>query len=475
MDHLPELPFEKILGYLSLEDLLKSRAISKSFQQKIDNYRVKSLCYSEHPSGFILGKGRWVSGAFAENFISSTQFELFFNTFSRSVLSSLKHLRLCDFIIGLKNRTAFARILNSFCQLEELDIIRAECNLKREFTLSLPVLSRIHLDGLIGIEKLTLDAPNLKKVKLLKNPIPSSYSSPKLDIVHCQSVETLIIPSLRNLKQPMKKLTKLNYLFTCHLSSTIEPKFLSSLENLKEVHLYFPGFIDQLFEQKQRYGRIDLKIYLCGLLLNGPNDPAIATEEFKEENFHRLEESPSRLAHVISFWRSLHYSAIKSLAPGSNVLNRFADLNTILVNDPVEDIERFLDLLKNFDNIVKLEFWDDQPQDLFDRLPEYCAVQGLYIGREISDVQFLFQLKNLVHLDLPGCQFDAESIRKAFNELQFLSQFRFKYLNKLVTIELVRIKIAHPKQFRVSIDKNHKTVSNLNSAIQFITKRLKTS
>lgn len=112
-----------------------------------------------------------------------------------------------------------------------------------------------------------------------------------------------------------------------------------------------------------------------------------------------------------------------------NILNRFTELNTIMVQYPIEDIQHFLDLLKNLDNIVKHEFWDDQPQDLFDRLPDYCAVQGLYIGREVSDVQFLFQLKNLIYLNLPGCQFNSGSIRKVFNELQFLSLFRFKFVD----------------------------------------------
>ena len=126
MDDLPKLPFEQILSYLSLKDRLKLSAVSRSCHQKIDSYRVNSLCYSERPAGCILGKSRLVGGAFVQNFISSTRFESFFNAFSRSTLSNLKHLRLCDLSLDLKTKTAFNRILKLFGQLEQLDIIRAK-------------------------------------------------------------------------------------------------------------------------------------------------------------------------------------------------------------------------------------------------------------------------------------------------------------------------------------------------------------
>ena len=37
MDDLPELPFEKVLSYLSLGDLIKSRAVSRRWYHKIDS------------------------------------------------------------------------------------------------------------------------------------------------------------------------------------------------------------------------------------------------------------------------------------------------------------------------------------------------------------------------------------------------------------------------------------------------------
>ena len=65
MNDLPVLPFEKILSYLSLKDLIKSRAVSRRWYRMINSFRVKRICISESPIGFIFEKNRLVSNAFA--------------------------------------------------------------------------------------------------------------------------------------------------------------------------------------------------------------------------------------------------------------------------------------------------------------------------------------------------------------------------------------------------------------------------
>ena len=112
MDDLPELPFEQILGYLSLEDRLKSMTVSRRWYNKINSFRVRSLCYSGRPRGFI----------------SFSRFELFVNTFGQSIFSNLKHR--CDLHLNARNGIAFVQALNSFGQLEELDIIRLRSDQK---------------------------------------------------------------------------------------------------------------------------------------------------------------------------------------------------------------------------------------------------------------------------------------------------------------------------------------------------------
>ena len=470
MDDLPELPFEKVLSYLNLEDRLKLGAVSRGCRQKIANSRVKTLCYSDRPSGFILEKSRWVSGAFAKNFISSTRFESFFNAYGRSIFANLKHLRLCDLNLDLENRTAFTRTLKSFGQLEQLDIIRAKCSRKRTFTLNLPMLTGIHLENLSGIQKLTLNAPRLRKVKHVAFDWAAERSSALLDIVHGESVESLCVWDLTRITQKaVKNLKNLKYMHVGYLSR-IDSTFLSSLEQLKELHLLSRGSIKLLFQQKQQYGRVDLKIYLDGYLLSGPDDPTIPFnwDFLLPEDFRRLTESPSRLADVIQLHDRIYYYDDKNYFPKSkiNFLSRFADLKSINAQHPIRDIENFLNLLKNCD-IVELQFWGPQPQELFERLPEHCAVQRLEISVADPDLRHLLRLKHLIHLDIYR-SFDVETIRKVFEELPFVSLFKFLYLNKVASIES-----AHPEQFTASVEKGRnvhgeKTVSNLNAAFLFI-------
>ena len=100
-----------------------------------------------------------------------------------------------------------------------------------------------------------------------------------------------------------------------------------------------------MFEQKKRHGRADVKIYLCGLLLNGPDDPERNTfndsDSFclTEESLVCLAKHPSRLANEIRLYRFLEYSTIEYIAPlrKVNLLKRFTDLFHVIVDSSVQD------------------------------------------------------------------------------------------------------------------------------------------
>ena len=462
MDDLPELPFEKVLSYLSLEDRLKSRAISRRWCERIDSFRVKRLCFSQCPSGFVWAKDRWISGAFAQNFISSTRFESFVTTFGPTILFNLKHLRLCCFDLNTENVAEFAQTLQSFGQLEELVLLhfgywhsRADPGV--DLQLNLPLLKSILLENVHGIRKLTLDTPRLVKVKL-------SCSSTKLDLLHGESVEKLATDRLKNVA--VKQLKNLKYLHNQQgQPAKFDSTFLSDLKQLKEIHLHHEDDTSKMFEQMQRFGRVDLKVFQWGLLLNGPDDPAMHSlfNWLDRQGWRCLAENQSRLADEILLYDDICYGVIEEVSPElENVLSRFTDLDRTFVFHRVQDTARFLKFLNRFKNIIALEIWSDQPQELFDRLPEHCAVQWLTIKAEISDFAFLFKLKHLFYLTIEW-SIDTHSIRKFLNELPFLAIFSFQFLGTNVKFDLVRF-----KQFKVSVAGRETTVSDLNAAIKFI-------
>ena len=466
MDDLPELPFEQVLSYLNLEDRLKARAVSRSWRKKFDCYPVKTLCYSDRPLGFIHGKNRWVSGTFAQNFISCTRFPTFFDTFGQTILSTLKRLRLCALDLDEQNET-FAPTLNSFDQLEELSIIRFNLSVmlsETQFELNLPMLTSLQLEDVREIEQLTLNAPRLKQIRLV------NCNRLSLVVVHGESVERLLADCFEY--TALKNLKNLQYLYLEYYPAT-DSTLLSSLDQLKEIHTIGRdrGQVANLLRQKQRYGRADLKIYLYGLLLNGPDDPAIRfLPPYTQELFVQLAENSSRLPDEIPFYQNLNYSAIEDVAPGlqADILKRFTGLYEVTVYSPVKDIQRFLALLKNLKSIVKLTFLCDQPQDLFDRLPEPLAVQWLIIYDAPADLEFLRRMKQLNDLDV-RCSIDVELVRKFFEELPFLLVLSFQHNNKLAIIEDFKDSgWTQSGPFQVWCGEKSAEVPDLEAAIQFI-------
>ena len=468
LDDLPDLPFEKILSFLSLKERIRSRAVSRRWCGTIDNLIVKTLCFSSRPVYLIFEKSRWVSGVFAQNFISSPRFGPFFSTFRPSILSGLKHLRLCKLYLKAEDIPAFAQALNLFGQLEELDITNhpnrsGHGKLKFDLELNLPMLKSIQLNLVYRIKKLTLDAPKLQAIRIY------CCSNLEMDLVHCESVKKLSVFSGKYIA--VNTLKNLRYLFGGALFQS-DFTFLSDLQQLKEIHLVCCPNASELFHQKQQYKRADLKIYICGFRLDGPEDletpdlnmGTVFTASFNEKLIARLAKEQSRMADEIPFRELLYYSAIEGVFSGSEmkVLKRYTDLQSIIIHKPVQDTQRFLNLLKNCNNLVVIEFLCGQPQDLFDRLPEHSAPKQFILRNSLHplpDLGFIFKLKDLFHICLEF-EIDNELVRKAFDELELLNMFWFMYRNKYAIIWY------GPGGFQIDRNRKEYNVSDVSAAIE---------
>ena len=125
LNDMPDLPFELIISYLSLQDCIGCRTLSRRWCGTINRLRIKILCFWRRPS--FNAQRRLFSGALARNFVSSARFDLLCQTtLDQSILSSLKQ-RLCDLRLGAEQTITFGQVLNLFGQLEELDIVQFKC------------------------------------------------------------------------------------------------------------------------------------------------------------------------------------------------------------------------------------------------------------------------------------------------------------------------------------------------------------
>ena len=151
-----------------------------------------------------------------------------------------------------------------------------------------------------------------------------------------------------------------------------------------------------------------------------------------------------------------------------NVLKRLTDLYKIIVDKPVQDTQRFLDVLKDLGCIADVRFFADH---LFDRLPEHCAVKYLIMSSAPSDLGFLFRLESLIYIELKF-SIDYKFVRKGFEELNFLFQFEFRHIDNQVAI-----RFDQQKRLQVCLEltffgdnKEWVNCSDLNAAIEFISK-----
>ena len=471
LDDLPELPFEEILRYLTLEARLKCRAVSRSWRKRFDSYPVKSLCYFERH----IGARQTVSNEFVQNFISSTRFAPFFKAFRHSILSNLKHLRLCYLRLDVKSGSKLFRTLNSFDQLEQLDLFDFNKNdvdddyegLK--IKLNLPMLQRVQCNNVPVIRKLTLDSPRLQKIKLV-----NCSMFLRLVIVHTESIETIIINQLDQMR--VKNLKNLKKLYIKHLT---DPTLLSGLQ-LEELHLDESTDLSMVFEQKKRYGLDGMKIFYNGILMSSPDDWPLSTYSFgldqDEKIIELLVANRARLADEIPFWDCLNYLPLERVDPNVqiDILNRLTDLNLIsLSGSKVQNIERFLNKLKMFRNITRLEINSDAPQEqeLFDQLPEHCEVQELSIYHPVSDFGFLFRLKSLCHLSLEYASGDL--VRKAFEELPLLAFFEFNFLDQDLANHYwysISRKLDHRFEVRIKPCFTYAICSDLGATIKLLRK-----
>lgn len=493
MDTVPFEVFRKILSYLDLDEVIRSRLVSRLWCAYVDNFVETKLFYSERPKGQILGKNRLVTGKFTQNFIASSKFEAFFGNFSRTIFSGLKHLRIAHLNIDCKT---FPQVINSLDQLEDLDLIKVtvqhrgpnnpfdeELCQKLGFTdhqsaffqnelnlpigldhtiqLNLPNLKSIEFDQIQGIYDLTLDTPKLSKIRLW------DCGSLKLDLVH-ESVEHLVTDYAKHLNVEKQKNLKYYY---CSFLTTISSTFLSSLQHLKEIHLdgYFKTF--EIHRQRLQYNRPDLKIYYFGLLVNDPSDPinTFPFDYFSNRVVNCYVQNYQRLADEVLFYMWFDYTPIERVVPTVqvNIWNRFVKMNDIRVDQPVRDTGDFLNFLKNFDNLETLSFSCKQPQRLFDQLPNYCSVQTLTIGSSVKDLEFLFKLSHLVDLSMHSIV-DTEFIRRIFGQLKFLLRFSFLFQQSYDC----EIQIVHPKLFQVKFRQyTARNFESLNEVISFLTDR----
>ena len=473
MDNLNWPSLEKVLRYLTLEEVLELRTVSKGWRAWVDNFRADSLCYSAQKRGHIYGKHRLISGKFDRNFIGSTKFESFFGIFAKSIFSDLKHLRICN--LAMQSGSPLVQALNNFRKLKELDLINLRLGASADrLQLNLPELQSIRIEDLSGIDELTVDAPQLSTIKLWICPLRSTFR--RLNIIHVESVQHVVAYSMRHLD-----VSKFENLQDISWSDYRSAECLWDLKKLKEIHLT-GGSLKEVFDLQEKYWEehhLYLMVYFCGLQVDyhyrdmdrltckdsGDYFPSNSWISHVYRCVHS-DKDPQKLADEfrVRYQSPMDYSKIEETVPMMPVdfWKRFANLNEIVVSEPIElkKVGRFLQFLENLESVTSLRFESRQPQDLYDRLPEHCAIQGLQISvaRNLNS-GFLCRLKHLINASVVY-RVSGDIILRVFKELQFIRSFTF--INRVGSS--VEICLDESRRFVISVGGTQAVFKHLNKA-----------
>ena len=419
MGDLPDLPFKLVLNYLDLGDLIRCRAVSRRWREKVDSIRVESLFFSEWPSGCIINKSRLVVADFVRNYISSPKFESFFGHFGRSLLGRLRHLRVCD--LCLKSRCpAFIAAVHSFSgSLEHLDLVRVD-DLCDDFELNLQHLKSIRLEH-CEINSLTLIAPKLAELKLWY------IGESRLRIVHAEPVRSVVADKEYF---DVEQLVNLEF-FYCRKIAVIKDGLLAGLKQLKEIHLNGnQNALRLLYEEKRKHGRADLKIYHLGLCSISPTPGIDGDLGLSEALLNRMADNYSSSADLLPLYQQLDYAEIEGAFSKLPIdfWSRLTNLEKVYVSRPVRDEKNFFRFLRACDrNVRTLIFYRSHPQHLFDQLPLHVQnVQFLQINQNSANLDFAFLLNLPNLIDLYVTKIRLEMVRKVFESLRFVRGFWFE-------------------------------------------------
>lgn len=201
---------------------------------------------------------------------------------------------------------------------------------------------------------------------------------------------------------------------------------MEGIAHFGAIHLNSRRSLDVL---RRELNGEDQRVHLFIIRLNSVNDPVIESvrSTFWDRRYVQcLVANPIRLARSIEFLFRIRYSAIESVAPGLeiDILKRFTDLEELVGDEPVHDVDRFLKLLEKL-NVSSLDFVCDQPQQLFDHLPDRCTtVQQIAIHDRPTSLGFLLKMHSLTNLCL-SFSVDTEFITRVSKELEYLCAYNF--------------------------------------------------
>lgn len=349
MNNLPILSLKVIIDHLEINDRLRCRNVCTQWRTLIDYYYAFDCLVISKKFGKSRFLEKWCDTNAAldlKNLLFKSDLDLILSRTFDGLVERVQSLSLCELEI-----CDIAKILGKLNKIERLSInSRLSCyhpdpsyGRMRTFFIRSSTLKLISLGCEILVDQVIIDCPKLKRIK------SGAYTS-LIEYAHPHSIEFCEIENCKI--EYAEQFTNLKYLFFKYFATDkINADFLSKLPNIEEIHLdcsdYFQLF-DKLQDQKIKYNRKNLTIFLFGLSLSSSKDYGECTnfldnnhvklciENYSKINYQFLMENFIDFDGIMSNWRLLPL----------DFLDKFPRLDCISLYEEIENEDIFIQLIQ---------------------------------------------------------------------------------------------------------------------------------
>lgn len=412
--NVPVLVLREILRHLGVKEKCQLRRVCKYLRELVDSTPQNLILYGRDQ----LIRGQWPSTneeiKETEMMKISGQIEANNFSFENPFFRSVRKL--------LIDQIHFRTLFSSLRYLEQLEVLCLNISNNQkwleEFTLE---LSNVKILSVCN-SNLTLQAPRLEKLYTrISSHLKLRLKYPEtLRFLECYFMKS--IPGFVNLEE----------LVCEELDSSFD---LNDYPKLKRLNLCptrrtLPN-VKRVIEQKERLGRLDLEILICGF--RGSIGTVIRDQILENRYFNlansafvvELAPNYSNMVGRFPFQITIsHHDLVDHFDPvPGDFFHKFPNIEMVIVDREVDEKHLISFLRRSWTSGLCLETLFSQ--DLYDQLPLLKAISYLEItkAKKQTNFNFLGNFRNLSTVVLFQSQIPIRAIRRAFENSERFRHF----------------------------------------------------
>lgn len=428
---LEEKHLNDIFYYLSLNDIIKCRKISKKWKRAVDEYKITSLAVLNEASKFKEKRSYFVTNKnikYSSTVLETKDSNVFQEKMMKKMLSELKILFVQ---YGETHDSTFSldSNINHLKSLEQLNFFHLDTIKGR--SLKLPNLKILEIRNYTKVNGLKFQCKDLTDFKTRKELNHFMFTNPK----------KLINLDVRTLNDNEKRIETLVNLETLKLKEgdSIPDNILKILPKLTKLDIkeISKDKLSGLLKQKKVLRRLKLNIFVGHVNIQTNSDVIdyYPTDDQPSKKGELIVKKFKKLDYYLPWATEINFTDLENYFDSKmpdDIHSRLSGIETITINRSVKSSESFLNFLQNCKKLKKLEIDSGSlEQSTYDELHNICKSLTHLKVNEAKELDLDFILN---HKKLEGFKTNQELSFDLFfklgDELRVLANLEFKLNGK---------------------------------------------